>query len=222
LCWAHDERLRPIYGENAWQHDYYTITLADCCAEIGEGSHAARTAVEQKLSDPASAGVNGSRVALGGPTEIPPVRTLQCVDEGPWRPLVPAIPANAFLCWPGPERDRFPGVRDDGAHSENFVSGARRSYARSPGRSRLRGPWRASVGHCAARDCEGGCSVAARAPDGGHQRYNSRDAAGRPHRGAHRISDRRREVDDTALVCDRGLTDVAAILRRRERAREIL
>ena len=28
-------------ARDAWQHDYQTITLADCCAEIGEGSHQA-------------------------------------------------------------------------------------------------------------------------------------------------------------------------------------
>ena len=27
-------------ARDAWQHDYRTITLDDCCAEIGEGSHA--------------------------------------------------------------------------------------------------------------------------------------------------------------------------------------
>lgn len=27
-------------ARDAWQHDYRTITLEDCCAEIGEGSHA--------------------------------------------------------------------------------------------------------------------------------------------------------------------------------------
>jgi ureidoacrylate peracid hydrolase len=26
-------------ARDAWQHDYQTITLEDCCAEIGEGSH---------------------------------------------------------------------------------------------------------------------------------------------------------------------------------------
>ena len=31
-------------ARDAWQHDYRTITLADCCAEIGEGSHAASLA----------------------------------------------------------------------------------------------------------------------------------------------------------------------------------
>lgn len=31
-------------ARDAWQHDYETITLADCCAEIGEGSHAASLA----------------------------------------------------------------------------------------------------------------------------------------------------------------------------------
>lgn len=29
---------------DAWQHDYATITVADCCAEIGEGSHDASLA----------------------------------------------------------------------------------------------------------------------------------------------------------------------------------
>lgn len=28
-------------ARDAWQHDYETITLSDCCAEIGEGSHEA-------------------------------------------------------------------------------------------------------------------------------------------------------------------------------------
>ena len=27
-------------ARDAWQHDYRTITLDDCCAEVGEGSHA--------------------------------------------------------------------------------------------------------------------------------------------------------------------------------------
>ena len=27
-------------ARDAWQHDYRTITLDDCCAEIGDGSHA--------------------------------------------------------------------------------------------------------------------------------------------------------------------------------------
>lgn len=31
-------------ARDAWQRDYQTITLADCCAEIGEGSHAASLA----------------------------------------------------------------------------------------------------------------------------------------------------------------------------------
>lgn len=31
-------------ARDAWQHDYRTITVADCCAEIGEGSHAASLA----------------------------------------------------------------------------------------------------------------------------------------------------------------------------------
>ena len=31
-------------ARDAWQHDYRTITLDDCCAEIGEGSHAASLA----------------------------------------------------------------------------------------------------------------------------------------------------------------------------------
>lgn len=26
-------------ARDAWQHDYHTITLEDCCAEVGEGSH---------------------------------------------------------------------------------------------------------------------------------------------------------------------------------------
>src|SRR5918993_2774480 len=28
-------------ARDAWQHDYRTVTLDDCCAEIGDGSHAA-------------------------------------------------------------------------------------------------------------------------------------------------------------------------------------
>ena len=31
-------------ARDAWQHDYRTITLEDCCAERGEGSHAASLA----------------------------------------------------------------------------------------------------------------------------------------------------------------------------------
>ena len=31
-------------ARDAWQHDYQTITIADCCAEIGEGSHASSLA----------------------------------------------------------------------------------------------------------------------------------------------------------------------------------
>jgi ureidoacrylate peracid hydrolase len=31
-------------ARDAWQRDYRTITLDDCCAEIGEGSHAASLA----------------------------------------------------------------------------------------------------------------------------------------------------------------------------------
>ena len=31
-------------ARDAWQHDYRTIVLADCCAEIGDGSHAASLA----------------------------------------------------------------------------------------------------------------------------------------------------------------------------------
>lgn len=31
-------------ARDAWQRDYQTITLADCCAEIGEGSHQASLA----------------------------------------------------------------------------------------------------------------------------------------------------------------------------------
>lgn len=31
-------------ARDAWQHDYRTITIADCCAEVGEGSHAASLA----------------------------------------------------------------------------------------------------------------------------------------------------------------------------------
>jgi ureidoacrylate peracid hydrolase len=37
-------------ARDAWQRDYGTITLADCCAEVGEGSHPERSDKASGLS----------------------------------------------------------------------------------------------------------------------------------------------------------------------------